>query len=161
MFENIGGKIKTLAQVTALIGIVSSVIAGIVLMYTTLFLIGLAVLLFGSILFWISSFVLYGFGELIEKTNKIAENTLPKNVPVKGAWLCECGNLNDNSLEYCTVCKKTKTNKANVSVECSSKISLADEKAIKPGWLCECGFRNNDYATICENCFKLKPKNEK
>lgn len=73
MFENIGGKIKTLAKVFCALGIVASVISG-VLLFTYDFFIGIITLLLGSVGAWISSFCLYGFGELIEKVTNIAEH---------------------------------------------------------------------------------------
>ena len=71
MFENIGGKIKTLAKVFCALGIVVSVISG-VLLFSYDFFIGLITLVLGSVGAWISSFCLYGFGELIEKVTDIA-----------------------------------------------------------------------------------------
>ena len=73
-FENIGGKIKTLAVVTTIIGISLSVILGFVLMDTSVGT-GMLVLVGGSLFSWISAFFMYGFGELIEKTTEIAKNT--------------------------------------------------------------------------------------
>ena len=71
MFDNIGGKIKTLATVVCWIGIVVSVIYGLVLLdYSAAA--GILTMVLGSLLSWISSFTLYGFGQLIEKTTEIA-----------------------------------------------------------------------------------------
>ena len=36
---------------------------------------GVAVIVLGSLLSWVGSFMMVGFGELIEKTTEIAENT--------------------------------------------------------------------------------------
>jgi hypothetical protein len=73
-FQNIGGKIKTLAVVATIIGISLSVILGFVLMDTSVGT-GMLVLVGGSLFSWISAFFMYGFGELIEKTTEIANNT--------------------------------------------------------------------------------------
>ena len=82
MFENIGGKIKVLAQVVCWIGIVVSVIYGIKIIQTEyateMKALGFAVAVLGSVLSWIGSFLLYGFGELIEKVTVIAEKMDPK-----------------------------------------------------------------------------------
>lgn len=75
MFQNISDKIKTLAIVCTVIGILGSIIGGIVLCTVDLIAVGIIVMLLGSIFSWIASFVLYGFGELIEKTCEIAKNT--------------------------------------------------------------------------------------
>lgn len=76
MFGNIGGKIKSLAKIATWLGIIVSVIWGFVLMTTNEDLIpaGLIVALLGSLISWISSFVLYGFGQLIENTDKLVES---------------------------------------------------------------------------------------
>ena len=75
MFSNIGGKIKTLAQVVTLVGIIAFVIIGFVLMATDddLVLTGFIVAILGALSSWVSSFVLYGFGQLIENTDKLVE----------------------------------------------------------------------------------------
>lgn len=80
MYNNIGGKIKVLAKVIAYIGIGISIIYGLILMVSISWLRsgmgsipGLLVILLGSLGSWIGSFILYGFGELIENTARIAD----------------------------------------------------------------------------------------
>ena len=74
MFNNIGRKIKSLAEILCWIGIFLSVIMSIsVFKISVLF--GLLVIVLGALASWIGSFLLYGFGELIEKTSDIAEHT--------------------------------------------------------------------------------------
>lgn len=73
-FENIGGKIKILAVVITVIGIGVSLAFGLYLLDSNV-LLGLVIAVVGSLLSWISSFFIYGFGELIEKTTEIAHNT--------------------------------------------------------------------------------------
>lgn len=81
MFNNIGGKIKTLAKVVCWIGIIACIITGIVLMATDddLILVGILTAVVGSLLSWVSSFVLYGFGQLVENSDVIVSqrNVLP------------------------------------------------------------------------------------
>ncbi len=75
MFDNIGKKIKTLSQVTSWIGIIASVILGIIIMIigeSYFNLIGFLILIFGSLFSWINSFLTYGFGQLIENSDRIA-----------------------------------------------------------------------------------------
>lgn len=77
MYNNIGGKICGLARFFAVIGIIASVIAGVVLMVNARYggaimsLIGLLVMALGSLVAWMASWCLYGFGELISKTDDI------------------------------------------------------------------------------------------
>ncbi len=73
MFDNIGRKIMPLAQVVCWIGIVGCVITGTVLLFIDedLVLTGILLAVFGSLLSWIGSFFLYGFGQLIDNTDTI------------------------------------------------------------------------------------------
>lgn len=72
MFENIGDKIKTLAKICCLIGIIGSVITGIILISSINVLVGIAITIGGALLSWIGSFFVYGFGELIESNAEIS-----------------------------------------------------------------------------------------
>ena len=74
MFDNIGSKIKTLAQVIAWIGIIGSVILGLIFLTTGnegMALTGILIAVVGSLLSWIGSFIAYGLGQLIENTDKL------------------------------------------------------------------------------------------
>ncbi|WP_294362340.1 SHOCT domain-containing protein [uncultured Clostridium sp.] len=85
MFENIGGKIKTLAKVLCWVGIILSVLIAMILFieakegsYKTedLYMkLGCIYLIFGPLVSWVSSFFIYGFGELIDRTTEISLNT--------------------------------------------------------------------------------------
>lgn len=70
MFERIGSKIKKLASVITWLGIIASLILGVVLISggDEMIVLGIVVMALGSLASWIGSFLLYGFGELIEKT---------------------------------------------------------------------------------------------
>ncbi|MBO5129071.1 MAG: hypothetical protein J6B95_01835 [Oscillospiraceae bacterium] len=69
MFQNIGGKIKVLAQVVCWIGISISIIAGIALISEGGFIFGLVMAAAGSLASWVGSFLTYGLGQLIENTD--------------------------------------------------------------------------------------------
>lgn len=78
MYDNIGRKIKLLAKISFIILAVASVITGAVLLGTGEeigLIIGLPILFAGPLLAWISSWLLYGYGELIEKACEIERNT--------------------------------------------------------------------------------------
>ena len=103
MFNNIGRKIKTLAKVIAWIGMASSVISGLVTMIETailtkadtvlqgvwfLFLgliLGAIVAAVGCLVAWASVLILYGFGQLVENSDKLvgAGFYAAKKSPVK------------------------------------------------------------------------------
>lgn len=69
MFENIGGKIKTLATVICAVGIMVSLVLAVVFCVQEEILSGIGVLIGGCLGSWVGSFCLYGFGELIEETS--------------------------------------------------------------------------------------------
>ena len=71
MFDNIDSKLKTLATTLCVILIICSIIAGIAIMATVDFLIGLLIAAVGSLLSWASSFFIYAFGQLIENSETI------------------------------------------------------------------------------------------
>ena len=80
MFDDIGGKIKGLAVILCVLGIILSVILGIVCWTLPTgyrysnpmagFWPGLAVIVGGCLGSWIGSFFMYGFGQLIEDTQE-------------------------------------------------------------------------------------------
>ncbi|MBE5938786.1 MAG: hypothetical protein E7266_00175 [Lachnospiraceae bacterium] len=79
MFDNIGEKIKTLTKTIVGIGIFVSIISGVFLLaqFCSVDAPGIGFILFiliaggGSAISWVSSFVIYGYGELISKTTEI------------------------------------------------------------------------------------------
>ncbi len=82
MFDNIGLKIKLLSKVICWIGIIISVILAIIMFAAadnahysvedTFTTIGFICLFVGPLSSWIGSFLLYGFGELIDSSMKNA-----------------------------------------------------------------------------------------
>ena len=82
MFNNIGGKIKILAQVVFWLGITVSFLVGIILISQdeNTVLIGFLVLVLGSLFSLIGSFMTYGFGQLIENSDiLVAEKNADKS----------------------------------------------------------------------------------
>ncbi len=76
MFNNIGSKIKLLSLVICFISIAISLVLGLYIMIKlNQIAFGLLIIFGGSCASWIASFFTYGFGELIEKSSEIAENT--------------------------------------------------------------------------------------
>ena len=81
MFDNIGSKIKILAQIVSIIGIICSVIYGLSLILNDVIGIGVIVIIVGSLISWASSFVLYAVGEivdLLDLSNRITYNIYQK-----------------------------------------------------------------------------------
>ena len=71
MFDDIGEKIKSYAVVCTWLGILASICIGIYFFVEDELIIGLGVMIGGSLVAWVDSFVLYGFGELISNTTDI------------------------------------------------------------------------------------------
>ncbi len=130
MFDNIGKKIKGLAKVFCVLGIIFSVIYGGWIMIKgfnspgdDLFFKGVLILVAGCLSSWLSVFLLYGFGELIDKTSSIekmmayekakkekeeAERKLneQKQAAEENIVICpNCGTKNDCEDYYCQKCK--------------------------------------------------------
>jgi hypothetical protein len=75
MFDNIGEKIKKLAVVLTVLGIIGSIIFAIILWANELIGAGFLALFVGILSSWVGSFLLYGFGELIDNTKEMSNNT--------------------------------------------------------------------------------------
>lgn len=73
MFNNIGGKIKSVASVLTGLGIAISIVIGIIAIIASAPGIGLLTIFLGSLASWLSSLTLYGFGQLIENTDKLVK----------------------------------------------------------------------------------------
>lgn len=79
MFSNIGSKIMSLAKFLCWIGIILTFSIGVVLIiigfdiYSPVFVVvGIGASVVGPIISWLSSFVLCGFGRLVENSDIIA-----------------------------------------------------------------------------------------
>ena len=68
MWDNIGVKLQKLAKVICWLGIIVSVIFGIVLLTQNQIVLGLVYIILGSIFSWIGSWSVYGLGLVVEKT---------------------------------------------------------------------------------------------
>ena len=91
MFSNIGRKIKITAKVFCWIGIIISVAGGVGMIVAgfsgmlpqagsiVTILGGIGTALLGSLLSWVGSFLMVGFGELVENSAEIAASTRKNN----------------------------------------------------------------------------------
>ncbi len=106
MFNNIGEKIKGLAKFVCWVGIIVSVIVGLVIMSMSgeLLLLGIVIGLIGSLLSWLGSFALYGLGQLIY-TNELILKQLggPDFTAVRSQSLPVFGSASDSYYEDNTV----------------------------------------------------------
>lgn len=80
LYIDIGKKIKNLAKWTFIVEAIGSIITPIVLFIASgepddFILISLFILIFGPIVAYVSSWILYAFGELVDKTSENEKNT--------------------------------------------------------------------------------------
>ena len=128
MYDNIGGKIKGLAKATFIVGAIAAVITGIALMASDedMIPVGLLVMVVGPIVAWVSSWLLYGFGELIENSAiAVGKETIKPN----------SSNTTDFSsrIKKCELC--------NAEVEETIHCKIQTEHGVI-------------YRHICKNCFE-------
>lgn len=95
MFENIGRKIKGLTKIICWVGIIASIVAAIAMMSMgedVLLVIGIIMLVVGPIMSWVSSFIMYGFGELVDRATSV-EQILSGGQPMSvGSYSTSAGN---------------------------------------------------------------------
>lgn len=84
MFDNIGGKIKGVATIICVIGMIASLCVGFFFMREDIFL-GIAIMIAGSLVSWLGSFFSYGFGQLIENSDIIAKTIKRENMKNENA----------------------------------------------------------------------------
>ena len=75
IYKNVGAKIKGLANFVAWIGIICSVIAGIFVMCLDedMILAGFLIIALGAFISWLSNILLYGYGQMIDNSDKLVE----------------------------------------------------------------------------------------
>ena len=66
MWDNIGSKLQKLAKVICWIGIIFSVIGGIVMITQRQAILGIVYIILGPLLSWIGSWTMYGLGLVVE-----------------------------------------------------------------------------------------------
>ena len=107
MYDNIGRKIKLLAKflfgLEAAISMVSAVyyiFEGITENITGLFWLGLLILFIGPLCAWISTWLLYGFGELIESNENLSNAVENELVPSIQALHSTIANISFNQTYF-------------------------------------------------------------
>lgn len=81
MFNNVGNKIKGIAETFCWIGIVGSLITGACLVgqgiesysYEYMITMGIVVMVAGSLVSWIGSLITYGIGEMVQNSCVLTE----------------------------------------------------------------------------------------
>ena len=80
MYENIGKKIKGLAKACFIVETIAAVLAGVIMIATDedYIVYGAMIAILAPLVAWVSSWLLYGYGELIDKACEIEANTREK-----------------------------------------------------------------------------------
>ncbi len=175
MYKNIGEKCKGLALVSFILGVITSVIWGIVVLRqashgdygteTSLIFRGIAIIVFGSLGSWIGSWALYCIGDTNCVVNGLenylaskpfaldnpvegkAEQTRKDSTPI-GPWTCICGYKVDKGKNACPVCGRSR----------ESVVRTTSQAARSSAWKCpSCGRENQGYVTTCP-CGQAKPQ---
>ena len=164
MFSNIGGKLKKLAVILAVLGIIASVISGLVTMagsssmrmygsygigYSAGRIVaGLLIIAVGFLISWVGTMGMYGLGELIERTVQTEEHTrvLADEVRALRKQGIAC------NLPMCDS-KPAATPSVSTTVSTPSVSSTQTSDNSTDMWRCgKCGVMNTSTAISCKNC---------
>lgn len=164
LYENIGGKIKQLAKWTFVTEAVISVIAGFAMLFEGEVVepfVALLVIVLGPIIAFVSTWLLYGFGEIIDKLTSIEMNTRSRSI--------ESVQPNQNSERNAHIAKSQAviepksterqpvetTSKPFAEQKPKVKLEPISQAEIDAGyWQCECGTKNK--TIMCMNCGNSK-----
>lgn len=75
LYADIGKKIKGFAKWSFIVEAIGAFVAGLILLIDEFILLGLLLMLLGPIVAFVGSWILYGFGEIIDKLCDIERNT--------------------------------------------------------------------------------------
>ena len=103
MFSNIGRKVRGLAAVLCVIGILAAVGAGVFLYFTKLLELVpcIAIAVGGVLISWLSSWVMYCIGDTHVKIERLEEKLIPK--PAYAEYLTGSGSARGT----CEICGRT------------------------------------------------------
>lgn len=155
-YASIGNKIKGLAIGTFIVEALATIVFGIILAINNGF-VGVIIIIFGPFSAFVSSWLMYGFGELIEKVTQIEYDThKPKEETEKeeesksinsntNIWHCEkCGQRVPKILSTCSACGASRP--SSVQPFTTSIPATSNGKMQK----CVCG--EKFYGNTCPNC---------
>lgn len=123
MFDDVGSKIKTASKVIFFFQIVCFIIIGSIMISidNDLTFAGICVMLAGIFIGWFSSILVYGFGELIDRTKRIDETLNPNNSAI-GICKCEICGKDDPFLKEIKFNDGTSITNKKVCQECLLKM---------------------------------------
>ena len=152
LYENIGEKIKSWAKWIFIIEAISAVVSGFVLMGNDDAVVGLIVLLAGPLVAWVSSWILYAFGQLVddvhasrclgdtksfERTKAESTHSVPQNKPLENitelnvqykSGKCDFCSTTSDQLVYCKLVDDLGTRYRTICKDCILKHGATPEK---------------------------------
>lgn len=134
LYENIGGKIKNWAKWIFILEAVAAVITGIILCFDDMVLAGLVTIVLGPLAAWVGSWLLYGFGELIETNAETRDLTY---------------QLLQHQKETAPKAEAPAPVKMVRESASAHGVSASRAAATKDGWVCTCGRVNEPYMSSC------------
>lgn len=140
MFENSGKKLQVLAKVFFVLGVIASVLGGIILFVQSPQLpwLGFVTVVAGTFSSWVSSLILHAIGEATENSESCT-------------YLLQ-------SLEK-TIKNTNNSNEPAPSYKPSNEVSVVDKLAeisADKQWRCKCGALNSNTTDYCPQCGNYK-----
>lgn len=100
LFNNVGAKIKKWAMIACVLGTALCLLLGLILICLDAGSAGVLLIFIYPIIIWLSSLFTYGFGQLVENSDKMRK-ALPVNQPLP----CKkCGKVNNTDSKFCIAC---------------------------------------------------------
>jgi hypothetical protein len=78
LYDNIGSKIKGFAKLIFIVCSIATIIVGFTLILLEVYSAGIILLILGPIVTWVSSWILYAFGELVEDVHDMRSKYYPQ-----------------------------------------------------------------------------------
>ena len=126
LYANIGGKLKGFAKWIFIVGAIASVIGALVIIataeYAVMIFVGLMALIVGPIVSWVSSWLLYGFGEMLDTLDVIAYNTYKDTNEKPAENTNEEASPKAAAVHFCMHCGNRLTADCNFCDRCGAKI---------------------------------------
>ena len=118
MFKNVGSKLESVATMVFVLGTIISVVIALIMMFARKNPNGIFVLLCGPFCSWFNAVIIYGFGRIVDNTEKI------RTILEKGGSSATIGASGQfEHIFYCPSCKGTYRASRGETVICS-KCSL-------------------------------------
>ena len=157
MYDNIGKKIKGLAKAAFVIVAILSIIMGMILMANATReyespVVGILYMIIGPIAAWISSWTLYGFGQLIENTDDLVKNS---------NTLVRQGNTTANETKDEFFFEFSKKNEpiSNTNSKIASENDNLDSSSMETKETTSDKTTKDENAIVCPICKFEQPKN--